>query len=51
MKKYVSESGAALILVEHEIQRAKSISDRMLVIDDGRLNPFIDELTIQEVKL
>ncbi len=51
VKKYVSESGAALILVEHEIQRAKSISDRMLVIDDGRLNPFIDELTIQEVKL
>ena len=51
VKKYVSESGAALVLVEHEIQRAKSISDRMLVIDDGRLNPFIDELTIQEVKL
>ena len=51
VKNYIKESGAALILVEHEIQRAKSISDRMLVIDDGRLNPFIDELTIQEVKL
>ena len=51
VKKYIKESGAALILVEHEIQRAKSISDRMLVIDDGRMNPFIDELTVQEVEL
>ena len=51
VKKYIRESGAALILVEHEIQRAKSISDRMLVIDDGRMNPFIDELTVQEVEL
>ena len=51
VKKYIKESGAALILVEHEIQRAKSMSDRMLVIDDGRMNPFIDELTVQEVEL
>ena len=51
VKEYIRESGAAMILVEHEIQRAKSISDRMLVIDDGRLNPFIDKLTIQEVEL
>ena len=39
-----------MILVEHDINRAKQISDRMLVIDDGRLNPFIDKLTIQEVE-
>tara|TARA_B100001123_G_C15309864_1_gene1023989 strand:+ start:495 stop:1163 length:669 start_codon:yes stop_codon:yes gene_type:complete len=51
VKQYISESGAAMILVEHEIQRAKSISDRMLVIDDGRLNPFIDKITVQEVEL
>ena len=50
VKAYIESSGAAMILVEHDINRAKQIPDRMLVIDDGRLNPFIDELTIQEVK-
>ena len=51
VKKYIEQSGAAMILVEHDIQRAKEISDRLLVIDDGRLNPFIDKLTVQEVEL
>ncbi len=50
VKAYIENSGAAMILVEHDINRAKQISDRMLVIDDGRLNPFIDKLTIQEVE-
>ena len=50
VKGYIENSGAAMILVEHDINRAKQISDRMLVIDDGRLNPFIDKLTIQEVE-
>ena len=50
VKAYIEGSGAAMILVEHDINRAKQISDRMLVIDDGRLNPFIDKLTIQEVE-
>ncbi len=50
VKAYIESSGAAMILVEHDINRAKQISDRMLVIDDGQLNPFDDELTIQEVK-
>lgn len=50
VKAYIEDSGAAMILVEHDINRAKQISDRMLVIDDGRLNPFIDKLTIQEVE-
>ena len=50
VKAYIGSSGAAMILVEHDINRAKQISDRMLVIEDGRLNPFIDKLTIQEVE-
>ena len=50
VKAYIESSGAAMILVEHDINRAKQVSDRMLVIDDGRLNPFIEKLTIQEVK-
>ena len=50
VKGYIENSGAAMILVEHDINRAKQISDRMLVIDDGILNPFIDKLTIQEVE-
>ena len=50
VKAYIENSGAAMIIVENDINRAKQISDRMLVIDDGRLNPFIDKLTIQEVE-
>ena len=46
---YVSASGAAMILVEHDITRAKEISDRLLIIDDGRLNPFITDTSILEV--
>ncbi len=46
---YVLASGAAMILVEHDITRAKEISDRLLIIDDGRLNPFITDTSILEV--
>tara|TARA_B100001113_G_scaffold333859_1_gene312064 strand:+ start:69 stop:737 length:669 start_codon:yes stop_codon:yes gene_type:complete len=46
---YISASGAAMILVEHDISRAKEISDRLLIIDDGRLNPFITDTSILEV--
>lgn len=46
---YVKSSGAGMILVEHDITRAKEISDRLLVIDDGRLNPFISNTSIMEV--
>ena len=49
--EYVRESGAALLVVEHDITRAKSMADRLLVIDDGRINPFITEITALEVKL
>ena len=48
--QYVSTSGAAMVLVEHDISRAREISDRLLVIDDGRLNPFITDTSIMEVR-
>ena len=48
--QYVSSSGAAMVLVEHDISRAREISDRLLVIDDGRLNPFITDTSIMEVR-
>lgn len=48
---YVRSSGAALLVVEHDISRAKSMADRLLVIDDGRVNPFITETTAMEVKV
>ncbi|MEC7681572.1 MAG: ABC transporter ATP-binding protein [Candidatus Thermoplasmatota archaeon] len=43
VKTYVKESESALIVVEHDISRAKSMANRLLVIDDGRVNPFITE--------
>jgi len=46
---YVRRKSATLILVEHDVSRAKSIADRMLVIDDGRVNPFISQTTALEV--
>ena len=48
--QYVSSSGAAMVLVEHDISRAREISDRLLVIDDGRLNTFITATSIMEVR-
>ncbi len=48
--EYVRSTKAAMILVEHDIPRAKEISDRLLVIDDGRLNPFLTDTSIMEVK-
>ena len=47
--KYVRSSEAAMILVEHDVSRARVISDRHLVIDDGRLNPFITDTSVMEV--
>jgi|TARA_B110000211_G_scaffold214058_2_gene255144 iron(III) transport system ATP-binding protein len=48
---YVRNSGAALIVVEHDIARARSMADRLLVIDDGRINPFIRETTALEISI
>ena len=49
--EYIRNSDAALLVVEHDISRAKSMADWLLVIDDGRVNPFISEVTAIEVKI
>ena len=46
---YVKSNDAAMILVEHDLSRAREISHRLLVIDDGRLNPFIKDTSVLEV--
>jgi energy-coupling factor transporter ATP-binding protein EcfA2 len=38
---YVRTNNATLIVVEHDITRAKRMADRLLILDDGRLNPFV----------
>ena len=48
--EFVRNASSTLIVVEHDVSRAKSIADRMLVIDDGRVNPFISRTTALEVK-
>tara|TARA_A200000113_G_C8830357_1_gene343520 strand:+ start:484 stop:1299 length:816 start_codon:yes stop_codon:yes gene_type:complete len=47
--EFVRKSKSSLLFVEHDISRAKSVADRLLVIDDGRVNPFITETTALEV--
>ncbi|RAH06912.1 MAG: hypothetical protein CMA00_001555 [Methanobacteriota archaeon] len=47
--QFVRKESATLIVVEHDVSRAKSIADRMLVIDDGRINPFISQTKALEV--
>ncbi len=48
---YVRESKAALIVVEHDISRAKMMADKLLVIDDGRINPFVKGTKAMEVNM
>ena len=48
---YIKISNAALLVVEHDIARARIMADRLLVIDDGRINPFITEITAMEVEV
>ena len=48
--EFVRKESSTLIVVEHDVSRAKSIADRMLVTDDGRVNPFISQTTALEVK-
>ena len=48
---YVKSNNSALLVVEHDIKRAKMMADRLLVIVDGRVNPFITEPTAMEVKI
>ncbi len=46
---FIRKKNATLILVEHDVSRANSIADRLLVIDDGRVNPFLSHPTALEV--
>ena len=48
---YVWENNAALIVVEHDISRAKMMADKLLVIDDGRINPFVKGTKAMEVNI
>ena len=48
---YVRESKASLIVVEHDISRAKMMADKLLVIDDGRINPFVKGTKAMEVTI
>ena len=48
--EYSREEAAAIVLIEHDIGRARKIADRLVVMDDGRLNPFLSETKTLEVK-
>ena len=48
---YVRKNDASLIVVEHDITRAKMMADKLLVIDDGRVNPFIKGTKALEVNI
>jgi len=49
--QYARENNAAVILVEHDVSRARELADRLVVMDDGRLNPFISSTKTLEVKI
>ena len=46
---YVRTEQAALVVVEHDVTRAREMADRLLLVDDGRVNPFITEPSAIEV--
>ena len=46
---YVRTNNATLIVVEHDITRARRMADRLLILDDGRLNPFLNEPIAMEL--
>ncbi len=35
---YVREANATLIVVEHDLSRAKRMADRLLIMDEDKLN-------------
>jgi ABC-type phosphate/phosphonate transport system ATPase subunit len=43
-KSYIDENGAAMILVEHDIERAKKLSTKILEIKDRQLTIFSPEV-------
>lgn len=49
--EYSREEAAAIVLIEHDIGRARRIADRLVVMDDGRLNPFLSETKTMEVRM
>ena len=49
--EYSRQEGAAVVLIEHDISRARSIADRLVVMDDGRLNPFLSQTKTLEVRM
>ncbi len=49
--RYARENEAAVILVEHDVSRARELADRLVVMDDGRLNPFLFSTKTLEVKI
>ena len=49
--EYSREESAAIVLIEHDIGRARRIADRLVVMDDGRLNPFLSETKTLEVRM
>ena len=42
VKEYLLESISAMIVVEHNVQRAVEISDEVLQISDGKLRPYVN---------
>ena len=47
VREYMVESESAMIIVEHNIQRASEISDRLLKVEEGKLVDFkMNETTI-----
>jgi ABC-type phosphate/phosphonate transport system ATPase subunit len=43
-KSYIEENDAAMILVEHDIERAKKMSTRIIEIKDNQLRIFSPEV-------
>lgn len=42
VKEYLLESKSAMIVVEHNVQRAVEISDEVLQISNGKLRPYVN---------
>tara|TARA_B100000902_G_scaffold108600_2_gene110323 strand:+ start:3508 stop:4227 length:720 start_codon:yes stop_codon:yes gene_type:complete len=48
---YVRTNNATLIVVEHDISRAKRMADHLLILDDGQLNPFVDQPIAMQISM
>ena len=45
---YIKESNSAMLIIEHDIKRAREISNRMYIIDDGVMKPYQSNSKIKE---